>query len=307
MIKAVRPKEQTSDLVNPFTQAGKWFKANFHTHTTASDGNVSLEIRVQQYRDRGYNILAITDHDVINDVSSFCEKDFLVISGMETHPPCPFESDLYHLVCLNVPMGFSFPKNSDAETRIALVKKSGGEVIFAHPYWNGFNINHLLTISGYIGIEVYNATATKIGKACSSVQWDDLLTYGRYLPAMAVDDAHQGRDIFMGWTMIKARSLTVKSVLQALRTGCYYSSCGPIIENFSIKDKAAILRCTPAVEIHFIGQKYFGKSFYLDGDKELTSARYDIPDDVRYLRAEVVDRDGNRAWTNPIVLKAKSK
>ena len=307
MIKAIRPKEHAGDLVNPFQQSGKWFKANFHTHTTASDGNVSLEIRAQQYRDRGYSILAVTDHDVTSDVSAFCEKDFLVISGMETHPPCPFESELYHLVCLNIPTGFSFPENCSVETRIDLVKKAGGEVILAHPYWNGFNINHLLAIDGYIGIEVYNATASKIGKACSSVQWDDLLTYGRYLPAMAVDDAHQGRDIFMGWTMIKARSLSIRSVLNALRTGCYYSSCGPIVESFMIKDKVAFIRCSPAVEIHFIAQKYFGRSFYANGEKEMVSGRYEVPDEVQYLRAEVVDRSGNRAWTNPIILKAKSR
>jgi hypothetical protein len=307
MIKAIRMREINGDLINPFLQAGKWFKANFHTHTTVSDGNMSPEIRVQQYRDRGYHILAITDHEKTSDVSPFCDKDFLVISGMETHPPCRFEPDVFHLVCLNVPTGFSFPPDSDAETRIAMVKKAGGEVIFAHPYWNGFNINHLLTISGYIGIEVYNATATKIGKAVSSVQWDDLLTYGRHLPAMAVDDVHQGRDIFMGWTMIKAKTLTIRSVMSALRTGCYYSSCGPIIENFSIKNKIANLRCSSAVEIHFIAQKYLGKSFYINGEKELTCAEYEVPNDARYLRAEVVDRNGNRAWTNPIILKSSAK
>jgi hypothetical protein len=302
MIRVIRNKVQ-GGFVNPFQQKGIWFKANLHTHTTASDGEKTPEERIQEYRDHGYAILALTDHEVSQDVKAFSSKDFLVIGGMETHPRCPFENDVYHLVCLNVPAGLVFPPDADADTRIAIVKKLGGEVIFAHPYWSGFNINHLLSINDYIAIEVYNATSTKIGKACSSVQWDDLLTYGRFLPAVAVDDVHAGRDIFMGWTMIKARSLSVRSVLAALRNGCFYSSCGPIIEDFHIEKNEVVVRCSPAMEIHIMAQKFLGQSFYTDGEKELTTARCPLHDQMRYVRVEVVDRNGNRAWTNPIVLR----
>jgi hypothetical protein len=302
MIRVVRSKPKHG-RVNPFQERGRWFKANLHTHTTASDGEKTLDQRIEEYRDRGYAILAVTDHEITHEVSELSGKDFLVIGGMETHPPCPFEPDVYHLVCLNVPHGLTFPPDTDADTRIDLVKKLGGEVVFAHPSWNGFNINHLLAVNGYLGIEVYNATASKIGKAYSSVQWDDLLNYGRYLPALAVDDAHDGRDIFMGWTMIKARSLSIYSVMNALRTGCFYSSCGPIIEDFRITDGKVVVRCSPVVEIHLIGRKYYGQSFYADDDKELTAARTMVSDEMKYIRAEVIDRNGRRAWTNPIVLK----
>jgi hypothetical protein len=301
MIRAVRKTQQDTRL-NPFEQKGKWFKANFHTHTLASDGDKSLAERIAEYREHGYSILAVTDHETTHDVHSLSSKDFLVIGGMETHPACSFEDNLYHLVCLNVPQGLAFPKEADADTRIAVVKKLGGEVIFAHPYWSGFNINHLLAVNGYAAIEVYNATASKIGKPISSVQWDDLLTYGKSLPAIAVDDVHGGRDIFMGWTMIKAKSLSVRSVLSAIRSGCFYSSCGPIIEDFHIEKNEIVVRCSSVVEIHFIAQKFLGQSFYADGDKELTTARCYLQDVMTYVRAEVVDRNGKRAWTNPILL-----
>jgi len=300
MIRAVR-KELNMPL-NPFQQKGKWFKANLHAHTLDSDGDKSFSDRIAEYREHGYHILAITDHETPHDVRSLSSKEYLVIGGMETHPICPFEEDKYHLVCLNVPADLTFPEDTDADTRIAVVKKLGGEVILAHPYWSGFNINHLLAITGYAAIEVYNATAGKIGKPISSVHWDDLLAHGRYMPAVAVDDVHGGRDIFMGWTMIKARTLSVRSVLSAIRTGCFYSSCGPIIEDFHIEEKEIVVRCSSAVEIHFISQKCLGRSFYADNDKELTTARCFLHDDMRYVRAEVVDRNGKRAWTNPIIL-----
>lgn len=289
-------------IVNPFERAGRWYKANLHTHTTTSDGEASVEERVRQYHAKGYDILAITDHDRTNDVEEYSTEEFLVLGGMETHPPCPNHPEDYHLLCLNLPHGFEFPTEADANARIALVKKAGGEVILAHPYWSGLNINHLLPVRGHIGIEVYNATCTKNGKGFSSVHWDNLLNLGRIIPAIACDDAHRGRDIFMGWTMIKAERLTVEAVMEALRTGCYYASCGPTIEDLRLEGGKVVLRCSPVVEVHFITYLCYGRSLYADGGDPITRAEFVPKDNARFVRVEVVDRRGNRAWTNPLVL-----
>ena len=58
-------------IVNPY-EGVDWdtfttYKANLHTHTTASDGDVTLSDMVEAYYQAGYDILAITDHGVIND------------------------------------------------------------------------------------------------------------------------------------------------------------------------------------------------------------------------------------------------
>jgi len=288
-------------FANPFQTPGRWLKSNFHTHTTASDGDRPLSERAAQYREKGYNVLAVTDHEKTNDVAGLSAGDFLVMSGMETHPACPGAVE-YHLVCLNVPHGLQFAASVEPNERIRKVRELGGEVIIAHPYWCGHNLNHLLALTGAVGVEVFNATCTKIGKGISSVQWDDLLDAGRILPASACDDTHGGRDIFMGWTMIKAQSLTVAAVMEALRSGCYYSSCGPVIEDFAVKDGLATVRCSPAAEIHFISRRYRGGSFYADDGPDLVRAQFPIAEADRYLRVEVVDRRGNRAWTNPLML-----
>ena len=57
-----------SILVNPFELPGRWYKANLHTYTSSSDGAISPEARVAQYRRAGYEVLALTDHGVTNDV-----------------------------------------------------------------------------------------------------------------------------------------------------------------------------------------------------------------------------------------------
>ena len=38
-------------------------KGNLHAHTTLSDGRFSIEEVIARYRERGYDFLAITDHD----------------------------------------------------------------------------------------------------------------------------------------------------------------------------------------------------------------------------------------------------
>ncbi|OHB58768.1 MAG: hypothetical protein A2Y07_10015 [Planctomycetes bacterium GWF2_50_10] len=291
-------------MVNPFSIGGKWFKANLHAHTTTSDGDTVLAERIRQYRDKGYDVLAITDHDTTNDLTGFSDKDFLVMQGMETHPPCPFGGDLYHLVCLNIPQRMPFSLKADAETRVSLIKHGGGIVILAHPYWCGYNINHMLAIDGYCAIEVFNATSTKNGKAYSSVHWDSLLAAGRMVGAVASDDCHRGRDMFMGYTMIKAAALTSQDIIEALSSGAYYASTGGVIEDFGINGFNATIRCQPAMEIHFISRRSTGRSFYAESaDKPLTSAECELSALDRYVRAEIVDVNGNRAWANPIVLR----
>jgi hypothetical protein len=286
-------------LKNPFECPGSWYKANLHTHTTISDGNVCPAERAAQYREKGYHILALTDHNATNDVSGLSRDGFLVISGMETHPDCP-GGDPYHFVCLNVPHGLDLSTEPDPNARIRMVKDAGGEAIIGHPYWCGHNVTHLMPVEGAIGLEIYNGTCTGIGKGFSSVHWDDLLDAGKILPAIAVDDVHHGGDIFMGWTWIRAESLTVEAVMDALRSGCYYASTGPTIEDARMVDGKVSVKCSPASEIQFIAQRSAGRVIRAK-DEPLTSAELPFSPMWDYVRIEVIDADGGRAWTNPFV------
>ena len=287
---------------SPFEAPGRWFKANLHTHTTVSDGDCSAEERAKQYREAGYSVLAITDHGATSDVAGMSSEDFLVLSGTEFHPECPNGAG-YHFVGLGVPFGFEVPEASDAQTQIRLLKEAGGEYIIAHPYWCGHTLKHILpVIDKAIGLEVFNSTCTKIGKGISSVHWDNLLAEGVVLPAVAVDDTHAGRDIFMGWTMIKAVELTVEAVMDALRSGSCYASCGPVIHDFRVTGGKASVHCAGAAEVHFMCCGSTGCSYYADDGPDITEAELEVNDNQKYVRCEVVDRKGLRAWANPVML-----
>ena len=42
----------------------KYFKTNLHTHSTVSDGKLSPEELKEEYKKRGYSVVAFTDHEV---------------------------------------------------------------------------------------------------------------------------------------------------------------------------------------------------------------------------------------------------
>ena len=61
------------------------YKANLHCHSTLSDGNLTPKQLKDAYKDHGYSILAITDHEYPYDHSDMTEKDFLMLTGYEAY------------------------------------------------------------------------------------------------------------------------------------------------------------------------------------------------------------------------------
>ena len=290
-------------LSNSFALPGCWLKANLHTHTTVSDGDASPATRVQQYRDAGYDVLAITDHHEVVPTADLARPDMVLLQSLEAHPPCP-DGPLYHLVCLNVPVGFQCGNEEPAQALVNRVRAQGGEVILAHPYWCGRTIGQILALDHLLALEVYNSTCRHIGKADSTVVWDYLLATGRLLPAVGVDDVHRDADLFGSWTMIRAREAGPEAVMDALRAGAFYASCGPEILDFGYVNGAYFLRCSPVAEICFVGRGAQGRSFRGGHGELLHEAQWSASANLPYIRAMVTDSAGRRAWTQPLALPA---
>lgn len=70
-VSAFAYQETDYTIVNPYESVdwSTWgtYKANLHTHSTASDGKVDLPDMVNFYYEKGYDVLAMTDHGVINN------------------------------------------------------------------------------------------------------------------------------------------------------------------------------------------------------------------------------------------------
>ena len=65
------------------SKEGKFYKANLHTHSIISDGNISPEDLKKIYKDKGYSVLAFTDHNILLDHQDLTDEKFVVLNGVE--------------------------------------------------------------------------------------------------------------------------------------------------------------------------------------------------------------------------------
>jgi hypothetical protein len=105
-----------------------------------------------------------------------------------------------------------------------------------------------------------------------------------------------------GWVHVKNKTLHPELLLEALKAGDYYSSTGPQIHDIQVAPGGKIsVRCSPAMRIWFTG--YGSASAFAHGHG-LTQAEFDLRSlgSSPYFRVTVGDRQGGRAWSNPIWL-----
>lgn len=56
-----------TSLVAACSPSPHWYKGNLHTHSYWSDGDQFPEVILQRYKDRGYDFVALSDHNVLAD------------------------------------------------------------------------------------------------------------------------------------------------------------------------------------------------------------------------------------------------
>ena len=287
--------------INPFQQSGQWYRGNTHTHSTESDGKLSIAERFAAYREKGYDFLVLTDHRRVNDVRDYSTSDFLAISGSEVHPQNPYGGATYHIVAINIHEPVNCSK-MHPNAVLDEIKVQGGEAVLCHPYWCGHTVSDFLPLRGYFAVEVYNDTCMGIGKGFSEQAWDDLLDRGGPVFGIAADDAHGvSHDCFHGWVMVKSQELTLEGIMEALRTGAFYSTLGPEISDITVNpaDKKITVKCSAAASIVFKAECHRGRRVLAPEGKALTEATYQVPEDAKYVRVEVTDETGKKAWSNP--------
>jgi hypothetical protein len=296
-------------IANAFVLPGRWFKGCLHIHSTVSDGLLAPGEVIDWYRSRGYQFVALTDHDVLSR-SQAVSDDFCTLGGIEVEGIDPV-SGLYHLVGLEaqrVP-GIGPQEVLDIQEAIRRLRAVGAWVFLAHPYWSGQMSKDLLELRGCSALEVYNGGCEVDDcKGFSTVHWDDLLAAGRRLWGLAVDDAHWRngfKDAGLGWVWVKASSLAPAAILDALQRGNFYASCGPEIYDLKVEGSWATLRCSPVASVDFVGAGRFSRRVSAPPGETLTEARYRLRKGQRYLRVACREPGGRWAWSNPIFLDSE--
>jgi hypothetical protein len=314
-----------------FLRHGKFYKGNLHTHTTRSDGRKDPEDVAREYRERGYDFLAITDHNIYADFKHLDRADFVMLPGMEINAPPQEGSDTeYHFLALPGTAGMRGnaalpPYEHDFRLELEPLHTSeylqsviddairrGYWITLNHPYWSRVEYDQILALRNISAIEVYNFCSSVLENTGESFQcWDAVLRRGVRMLGTSADDAHHffpensgGYDAFGGYVMVKAASLSLDDITAALVAGSFYGSAGgPEIYEFYVDGGYIHLQCSPAARVYFGGRARHMRWKLADpGGPLVTEFVSPLRGDELYVRAECFDRSGKKSFTNPIWL-----
>lgn len=287
---------------------GEWLKGNTHIHTALSDGAKSPQEIRDLYREAGYDFITITDHwNAFDARETFKETEGLplVLDGIELDG-FDEQGHFYHIVLLG-----SFGKvNKDQSLEEAMRDLASCDpyIILAHPHWSG-NRQEDLGVFPFDAIEIYNHVTDSLnGKSSALLMWDTALRDGMDLGGIAADDTHlipehPGYD--GGWIELLAEELSTEAITRALKAGEFYSSTGPQFHSIEVSDSAIHCTCSPIRRAWLVGEAYYGKRIDLPDQAGISEFTFTLEEGKgvarsSYLRLEIEDSSGKRAWTNAL-------
>ena len=309
----------------PPTSEWKWYKGNLHTHTINSDGDSAPDAVARWYKEHHYNFLVLTDHDFVTPIeglsSIFAAEDrFLLISGEEISPKVGDKP--IHVNGLDVRrtippiVGTSvvdtLQKNVDA------VRAARGTPSLNHPNFRwAVTPGEMSQIRGLKLFEVYNGhrrTNDAGGGGFPSLEemWDAVLSAGREVYGIAVDDAHkfkvfgpQHSNPGRGWVSVKAPELSTEAILNSLNSGEFYASTGVVLEDVRrLSNELRVYLEEDEEDEEDKGEK-FTTEFIGQGGRLLSKsfdnpAVYTLKPGDTYVRAKVTSSNAEYAWVQPI-------
>lgn len=298
-----------------FQGTQRFLKGNLHTHTTRSDGKDKPAAVIAQYIKNNYDFLAITDHNFYN-FEAFGQQGITIIPGMEIDRNLQTNLGVktFHTVCIGSEKGNGFEQDEkflqggtyfealgQYQKTLDEVHKKNNLTIYCHPEWSRTAARDFEDLTGNFAMEIWNSGCAQENDCDTNAPyWDELLLQGKKIFGVATDDGHRAENNCCGWIMVKSEK-GVENILEALKRGAFYSSCGPVIKDFYIEGDQVFIECSPCQYAGFV----FGNvpNRLTHAEKELVEGTsHPIPKKSTYVRGVVKDEKGCMAWTNPIFL-----
>ena len=313
-----------------------WRCIELHCHTTESDGDMTPTQLVDRALERGYEAIALTDHNTISGVETVVEygasRGLVVVKGIE------WTTFWGHIVVTGGGSKLDWrtitPDNID--DCLAYAQEVGDMV--AHPHrlgWplcscchNDFKINDWQNIDA---IEVWSHFNPHRDKASGQAiaQWQSLLCQGYRISALYGYDWHEP-DLtppIYAHTYLGCRELNPKSIVKAVKEGRTYVSTGLRLsvtltvqgDTYTVGDTACQgvgklkLQVEPddnyyhvdGVEINEI--KIIGEDWVLSAPCDMSGGEWEVNARGKFLRVELVGsvngQQGLVAVTSPIWLE----
>ena len=287
-----------------------WLRGNTHTHTKQSDGDSSPADVVRWYEEHGYDFLVITDHDRITPPVE--GSKLVLIPGEEITDR--FGKKPIHVNAIGISEAIA-PRHGETvvetlQRNIDAVVEGGGIAAVNHPNFGwAFGAEELLALEGVTLLEIASGHpfVNMEGPPPVEAMWDEMLTAGKRVWGIAVDDSHHLNDPWgtyvalpgEAWIVVRAETRDRDSILDAIRRGDFYASTGAelldytAVENtitLSIKEKNGARYRTL-----FIGAD--GRVLAESGELQPS---YTLKEGEPYVRAKVIDSKGRLIRTQPL-------
>jgi hypothetical protein len=293
---------------SPYTGGANQYTGQLHTHSAGTGGETEPSVMEAAYRDVGYDFVALTGHNAF--VPDPGVSGVLHLSSSEEHIP-----DYGHIVALDIQT--LIPLNFDAQQSIDYINAQDGVAILAHPNFSdpSWDYTELTTLTGYHAIEIKNGYVIhQEGEANGTAlaEWDTLLTDGRRIWGVGVDDAHNleiGESIFDSYAVrafSEFSAINQEDLNSVLKGGNFYTitgANGPRVEQVSTAGATINLTLkdvTSTYTVFWHGDN--GTLLKADNDVD-AQVSYTADGTENYIRAEVQrDSDNEYAWLNPIFI-----
>jgi hypothetical protein len=306
----------------PPSQEGQWFKGNTHSHTDQSDGDSPPEAVARWYKTHGYRFLVLSDHNVFTDpktLAHLVDSTFLLIPGEEL--TSSFERKPVHVNGLNIPglieartdstLVGTIQKNVDA------VREARGVPHINHPNFRwAFGYEELRQVRNDKLFEIWNGhplVHNLGGGDHDSLEdiWDRLLTDGKRLYGIAVDDAHHFQGEFApersnpgrGWIVVRAPLLEANALVDAMEAGQFYASTGVTIADVRVEPTRLTITIEPRGDFKYTTE-FIGRGGRVLARSGGLTAAYGLRGDEGYVRARVRDSMGYHAWVQPVFVES---
>ncbi len=325
-----------------------WYKGIVHAHANWGVPQLpttSPDVVVRWYREHNYNFVAITDLNYYTPAEGLkalfdAPGRFLVVPGSEpSKEPIQPGNRIVDTIGFGIngpvdtPTGETVAAVLDSEARA--IRRAGGLPIAAHPNFTyAVTAKDLLasdTVAGPRFFEVWNTEPGMNnlgggGKPSTEQIWDEVLSAGRLLYGTAVDDSHhfyefgasretraQLSNPGRAWIMVRARELSVGTLIEALNRGDFYASTGVTLESYEVT-KAGI-RVSLSDRTHDLGwslpganpqlyrTEFIGKDGKILKVDESLNPAYEFTGKELYVRARITSSDAHVAWTQPVFPK----
>jgi hypothetical protein len=304
-----------------------WYKGNTHTHTLNSDGDSTPDDVVRWYREHGYQFLVLTDHNYLTNVDALqalhgADAKFLVMRGEEVTDR--FETKLLHMNGLDVskqvdPQGGTSVVDT-LRRNAAAIRAAGGVPHINHPNFRwAITADELRQVENNRLFEIYNGHPQVNNLGGGGVPgleevWDAILAAGTLLYGLAVDDAHvfkqpgnpavagPGR----GWVMVRADRLEARALLDAMERGDFYASTGVVLSDYVVTPTAMTVKVRETTWSKYRIQ-FIGSGGRLLKESIAPDATYTFTGTEGYVRARVLESNGQMAWCQPERIKPRQR